>query len=244
MDDSTLSRKVQAKVLREVGLEQIIEAKNGIDALNKLKELDFAIDLLLTDWNMPGMDGISLISEVRKVPRGKALPIIVISSEGEEGKIGQAFSVGASSYVTKPFKKEVLARKIQAVQAIAEIEKKGEGGAGPATGAGESVLIEGDLDRLGLGELINFLNYSKKTGELVIEFEGGSAGMSFENGEVNDAWIGRFATDKAFFAIARLKRGHFKFHEGRKPRAKRFEQTTMSLLMEAMRILDEEEADA
>ena len=246
VDDSTLSRKVQAKVLREVGLEQIIEAKNGLDALNKLKELEFGIDLLLTDWNMPGMDGISLISEVRKVPRGKSLPIIVISSEGEEGKIGQAFAVGASSYVTKPFKKEVLARKIQAVQAIAEIEKKGTGAtpAAAAAGGDGAILIEGDLDRLGLGELINFLNYSKKTGELVIEFEGGSAGMSFEDGEVNDAWIGRFATDKAFFAIARLKRGHFKFHEGREPRPKRFTQSTMSLLMEAMRILDEEDADA
>ncbi len=237
VDDSTLSRKVQAKVLREVGLEEIIEAKNGLDALRKLQELSFGVDLLLTDWNMPGMDGVSLITEVRKVPEGKALPIIVISSEGEEEKIGQAFSVGASSYVTKPFKKEVLARKIQAVQAIAAIEQA------PPPG-GDAPLIEGDLERLGLAELVNFLNFSKKTGELVIEFESGDAGMSFDAGEVNDAWIGRFATEDAFFAIARLKKGRFRFHEGRPPRPKRFTKSTMSLLMEAMRILDEEAADA
>lgn len=237
VDDSTLSRKVQAKVLREVGLEDVLEAKNGVDALRKLEELQYGVDLLLTDWNMPGMDGITLITNVRKVPQGKALPIIVISSEGEEEKIGQAFSVGASSYVTKPFKKEVLARKIQAVQAIAEIETS------PPPSGSDRPLIEGDLERLGLAELVNFLNFSKKTGELVIDFEGGDAGMSFEAGEVNEAWIGRFATEDAFFAIARLRKGHFSFHEGRASRPKRLQKSTMSLLMEAMRILDEEAAD-
>jgi two-component system chemotaxis response regulator CheY len=116
VDDSGLSRKVQSKVLRQVGIDDIIEAKNGLDALTKLREIEFGVDLVLTDWNMPGMDGMSFIAELRKEPRGKHLPVIVISSEGEEAKISQAFTVGASSYVTKPFKKEILARKIQSVR--------------------------------------------------------------------------------------------------------------------------------
>lgn len=237
VDDSGLSRKVQAKVLREVGVDEILEAKNGLDALRQLRELSFQVGLLVTDWNMPGMDGIALIEEVRKVPEGKHLPIMVISSEGEEDKISQALSCGANSYVTKPFKKEILARKIQAVRWIADIQdRKDNARAGDAP-----PLMEGDLERLGLAELVGFLNFSKKTGELVVSLETGEAGVSFLDGEVQDAWIGRFASEEAFHAIARLKHGRFRFHEGRTARPRCVKQGTVSLLMESMRLLDEEQ---
>lgn len=239
VDDSGLSRKVQAKVLREVGVESIVEAKNGLDALAKLKEAAFGVDLVLTDWNMPGMDGIALIEALRREPQSRALPIIVISSEGESERIEQAFAVGASSYVTKPFKKEILARKIETVCCIAEIERKQEGKP-PATG--DKPLMEGDLERLGFAELLGFLNFSKKTGEVLILLESGEAGISIEDGEVRDAWIGRFGSEEAFYAIARLRKGHFRFHEGRPPRQSRIKKGTMSLLMEAMRLFDEEVA--
>jgi len=231
VDDSGLSRKVQGKVLREVGIDTILEARNGLDALEKLEGEGWQIDLLLTDWNMPGMNGISLIQEVRKHPKGKGLPIIVISSEGEEARISQAFNVGASSYVTKPFKKEVLQRKIQAVRCIAEIEQKD-----PATA--NVALIEGDLERLGLAELVGFLNFSKKSGELVIQ-AGSDAGMSLQAGEVVHAWQDGVQGAEAFHQIATLERGRFEFHEGRAPRGRSIEQATMSLLMDAMRRLDE-----
>jgi two-component system chemotaxis response regulator CheY len=240
VDDSGLSRKVQAKVLREVGVDEILEAKNGLDALKQLKELKFQVGLLVTDWNMPGMDGLTLIGEIRKVAEGKNLPIMVISSEGEEDKISQALGVGANSYVTKPFKKEILARKIQAVRWIADLQDKKD----RARAGDPPPLMEGDLERLGFAELVGFLNFSKKNGELVVQLETGEAGVSFQEGEVQDAWIGRFASEEAFYAIARLKHGRFRFHEGRPPRAKRTKQGTVSMLMEAMRLLDEESQKA
>jgi two-component system chemotaxis response regulator CheY len=246
VDDSGLSRKVQKKVLREVGLEDVIEAKNGLDALRKLEEIDYKVDLVLTDWNMPGMDGIALIEELRRRPETRTLPVIVISSEGEEAKIAKAFSVGASSYVTKPFKKSVLARKISGVRCIAEIEKKKEAAVAAPTSTStneEAPLIEGDLKQLGFAELVGFLNFSKKTGELIVELETGEAGVSFADGDVRDAWIGRFATEDAFYSIASLKKGRFAFHEGRAPPTARITQSTMSLLMQAMKLLDEEDAD-
>jgi two-component system chemotaxis response regulator CheY len=234
VDDSGLSRKVQSKVLREVGLDTIIEARNGLDALKKLEESGWGIDLVLTDWNMPGMDGITFIQEVRKRPQGTRLPIIVISSEGEDARIAQAFAVGASSYVTKPFKKEVLLRKIQAVRCIAEIEQQRTNAAG-----NDTPLIEGDLNRLGLAELVGFLNFSKKSGELLVYASAGDAGMSLVTGEVRHAWLGAAAGANAFHSIALLEEGRFEFREGRPARGETIEQGTMSLLMEAMRKLDE-----
>ena len=244
VDDSGLSRKIQSKVLREVGVDSIVEAKNGLDALRRLEEIDYAVDLVLTDWNMPGMDGIQLIQELRKLPRAQRLPVIVVSSEGEGERIAQALSVGASSYVVKPFKKEILARKLIAVRAIVDIGVPASAAhtAAPAAAAGEVPTMEGDLDKVGFPELVTFLNFHKKTGELQVQLESGQAGVSFEQGDVKDAWIGRFATEDAFFSIARLRRGRFRFYEGRPPRAARVTQPTMSLLMEAMRQLDEEDA--
>lgn len=245
VDDSALSRKVQVKVLREAGVSTVIEAKNGRDALDKLGEQGFAVDLLLTDWNMPEMDGVGLIEAVRSDPRGRNLPIIVVSSEFDPARIGQAFAAGANSYVTKPFHKDVLARKISSARGVAELAAE-PAAARPTSGA---PAVEGDLERMGFAELVGFFNFSKKSGELLIhlrassdgeEPDGADAGVSFVDGEVKDAWVGRFASEEAFRALARLKSGRFSFHEGRPPRGARVQRPTLTLLLEAMRELDEE----
>jgi two-component system chemotaxis response regulator CheY len=236
VDDSLLSRKVQLKVLQELSIEDVAEAKNGLEALRKLEELQYAVDFVLTDWNMPAMDGITFIRELRKLPLGRRVPVIVVSSEGEEERIATAFEAGANSYVTKPFKKEVLARKIESVKCVAALPDKG-------SSPTEAVAaLSGDLSQLGFAELVQFLNFSRKTGELIVRPDAGEAGVSFDEGQVKDAWIGRFASEEAFFSIARLRRGRFEFHEGRPPRAARIKQGTLALLMEAMRLVDEADA--
>lgn len=244
VDDSALSRKVQVKVLRELGVETVLEAKNGLDALERLGQVGFAVDLVLTDWNMPEMDGVRLIQEVRRAPGGRNLPVIVVSSEFDPGRIGQALAAGANSYVTKPFHKDVLARKIASARGVAQLGATAFGAARPATASpgatGAAPLLEGDLERMGFAELVGFFNFSRKSGELIVQLETGEAGVSFREGEVQDAWVGRFASEEAFYALARLKAGRFSFHEGRPPRGARITKPTLTLLLEAMRLLDEE----
>ncbi|MBI3722882.1 DUF4388 domain-containing protein, partial [bacterium] len=99
--------------------------------------------------------------------------------------------------------------------------------------------LEAHLATLGFAELVQFLNFQKKTGELIIKPDVGEAGVSFGAGDVKDAWIGRFASEEAFFAIARLRKGRFDFREGQTPKQERIKQTTLALLMEAMRLVDE-----
>lgn len=234
VDDSSLSRKVQSKVLLEIGVESVVDAQNGIDALEKLEKIGYKVDLVMTDWNMPAMDGVQFVRELRKRPQGRRMPVIVVSSEGERDKIETALAAGANSYVTKPFKKEVLQRKIQSVTGVAALPDSPAAKPTP-----ETATLSGDLEKLGFGELVQFLSFSRKTGELLIKPEVGEAGLSFEDGNVRDAWIGRFASEEAFFAIARLKKGRFELFEGRAPRANRIKQGTLALLMEAMRLVDE-----
>src|SRR5271154_62517 len=71
VDDSPLSRKVQLKGLQELSINDVIEAKNGLEALRKLEELRYEVDFVLTDWNMPAMDGVTFVRELRKVPGGR-----------------------------------------------------------------------------------------------------------------------------------------------------------------------------
>jgi two-component system chemotaxis response regulator CheY len=244
VDDSVLSRKVQLKLLQELSITDVVEAKNGLEALRALQDLGYAVDFVLTDWNMPAMDGVTFVRELRKIPEGRRLPVIVVSSEGEEDKIATAFQAGANSYVTKPFKKEVLARKIKSVKSVAALPEAAPkpNGSPPGEPPSSGAALSGDLSALGFAELVQFLNFSRKTGELIVRPETGEAGVSFGEGEVQDAWIGRIASEEAFFSIARLRKGRFEFHEGRPPRAPRIKQGTLALLMEAMRLVDEADA--
>jgi two-component system chemotaxis response regulator CheY len=243
VDDSVLSRKVQLKVLQELSLNDVVEAKNGVEALRRLEELKFEVDIVLTDWNMPAMDGVTFVRELRKLPRGRRVPVIVVSSEGEEDKIATAFEAGANSYVTKPFKKEVLSRKIQSVKSVAALpEKHVPSGVEGHAGTTSAAALSGDLSALGFAELVQFLNFSRKTGELIVRPESGEGGVSFGEGQVKDAWLGRTTSEEAFFSIARLRTGRFEFHEGRPPRKPTIKQATLGLLMEAMRLADEANA--
>jgi hypothetical protein len=100
--------------------------------------------------------------------------------------------------------------------------------------------LEGDLEKMGFGEVVQFLNISHKTGELLVYGPHGELGIAFQDGNVRDAWgLAHSTPEQCFYAIARLRRGHFEFHENRPPHEAKIRQGTLALLMEAMRLVDE-----
>ncbi|MFN3782089.1 MAG: response regulator [Candidatus Kapaibacteriota bacterium] len=99
-EDSETIRKFIAMSLKLVGFE-VITAVDGMDALEKLPLQK--IDLLVTDLNMPNVDGFELIRSIRENPEYKELPIIILSSLGKEEDIRKGFEAGANSYLIKPF---------------------------------------------------------------------------------------------------------------------------------------------
>ena len=109
VDDSTTIRMILKKYLQKMGFE-VTEAINGRDALDRLKRMEKA-DLVLVDWNMPEMDGISFIRAVRSEPGYALLPLMMVTTNSELAQVSQALEAGANEYIMKPFYKRYGQRK-------------------------------------------------------------------------------------------------------------------------------------
>ena len=112
VDDAVSMRQMVGFTLRQGGFE-VVEAEHGQDALNKLQGLQ--VDLIITDLNMPVMDGITLIQNVRKLPAMKTKPILMLTTEGLAAKKEQGKAAGATGWIIKPFDPEKLLQTIAKV---------------------------------------------------------------------------------------------------------------------------------
>ena len=103
VDDSSTMRKIIGRSLRQAGIDfdNIFEASDGLEALEVLENED--VDIVLSDINMPNMDGISFLREKSKRPNMKDIPVLMISTETGEDIIGEAKSLGAVGAIKKPF---------------------------------------------------------------------------------------------------------------------------------------------
>jgi len=109
VDDSASVRQMMSFTLQNAGYE-VIEARDGKEALDMYP--DSGANMLITDLNMPKMDGYGLIEEVRRRPGSRFLPIIMLTTESEQGKKDQAKALGASGWITKPFRPDQLLKVV------------------------------------------------------------------------------------------------------------------------------------
>ena len=109
VDDSKTMRNIQKSVLSQLGYTEIEEACDGQDALSKVGA--FQPDLLLVDWNMPNMDGLSFIKVYRQ--QNKATPVIMVTTEAEKSRVIEAIKAGVNNYVVKPFTPDLLGQRIR-----------------------------------------------------------------------------------------------------------------------------------
>lgn len=107
-DDSSTMRKIIIRSLLAVGAPGATEAADGLEAVNKFKPGEF--DLVLTDWNMPGKNGLEVIQSIRA--QDKNVPIIMVTTEAEKSRVMQAIEAGVSDYLVKPFTAETLREKL------------------------------------------------------------------------------------------------------------------------------------
>jgi two-component system chemotaxis response regulator CheY len=111
VDDSPTVVKFVSFTLRSAGYK-VLAACDGMDALEKLSSSERDVDLIITDLNMPNVDGYEFIKTVRENQRYKNVPIVILSSEGEEQDKRLGEDVGASSYLVKPFKPDILLAEV------------------------------------------------------------------------------------------------------------------------------------
>ena len=108
VEDSPTMRQLLVSALGQMGELRIIEAEDGVDGLKQMRE--HQIDILITDINMPMMDGLKLVGMVRKDPKHRDIPIIIVTTEGAREDRDRGLSLGADAYLVKPVKpSEVVA---------------------------------------------------------------------------------------------------------------------------------------
>jgi two-component system chemotaxis response regulator CheY len=101
-------RNIQKRVLDAMGGIEFVEAADGVEALKCMETKSF--DLILVDWNMPNMDGLTLVKHIRLT--NKTVPLIMVTTEAEKSRIIEAIKAGVNNYVVKPFKPEDLSQRV------------------------------------------------------------------------------------------------------------------------------------
>ena len=112
VDDSSVMRKIVDRSLRQAGLEikEVFEASNGAEALARMQQT--RVDLILSDINMPVMDGLELVRLLQGIENARGVPIIMITTEAGEGHVVQALSSGAQGYIKKPFNPDQIKERV------------------------------------------------------------------------------------------------------------------------------------
>ena len=109
VDDSKTIRRIQRGILEQLGYTQIEEACDGQDALSKIAA--FQPTLILLDWNMPNMDGLTFLKTFRK--SNTSTPVIMVTTESEKSRVIEAIRAGVNNYVVKPFTPDMLQKRIR-----------------------------------------------------------------------------------------------------------------------------------
>lgn len=113
VDDFSTMRRIIRNLLRDLGYNNTYEADDGATALPMLISGDY--EFVITDWNMPVMQGIDLLREIRKHPKLKSLPVLMVTAEAKRDQIIEAAKAGVNGYIVKPFTAATLKEKLDKI---------------------------------------------------------------------------------------------------------------------------------
>lgn len=113
VDDQQSMRGICKYILNQLGFTNVVEAKSGRDALGKLERT--SVDLIISDWNMEDIDGLTLLRVIRKHPKTQGMPFIMATGRSDKEQVKEAISYGVNNYIIKPFDASTMKKRIEAV---------------------------------------------------------------------------------------------------------------------------------
>jgi two-component system chemotaxis response regulator CheY len=230
VDDSKVARAVIRKVLGEIGYSVVFEAADGVEAMAKLRESTF--DLVMTDWNMPRMDGIELVREVRDSP-DLDVPVLMVSGETYVTRFVEVMRAGAQGYIRKPFTDVALQSKIAEVMKKQELQAQTD----------HAASLTGRLAEIGFPELVQFVASCSLSGRLVLDHEDEGiphrGTIEVREGDVIASFCGEKSGDEAVYEMADWEDGDFRFEPESVEIETNTTMPTLPLLVEAMKRRDE-----
>jgi two-component system chemotaxis response regulator CheY len=119
VDDSSTMRRIIKNTLNHLGYKDLLEAEDGAVAWEAMTQ-NPDIGVLITDWNMPNMNGLELVKKVRAEQKYTDMPIIMVTTEGGKAEVITALKAGVNNYIVKPFTPQVLKEKLEAVLGISK----------------------------------------------------------------------------------------------------------------------------
>jgi len=216
-------------------LAALTTAGDSADAL--LKAIDDPPDLLIADYNMPGMDGRQLFEKLKSRAATARIPIVLAASRSDINDKLKPLEDRAEDFLEKPFfLKEATARLKKVIDKIA-LEKM----AREAAGDGQ---LRGSLAQMNVIDLLQSLGMARKTCGLTLTRDGESCQLFFSDGQINHALYGDLKGDSAVYKVLGWPEGNFLIDFTRQSQEQTTTRSTQGLLMEGLRLLDEANHEA
>lgn len=212
----------------------VIAATDGADAL--LKAIEEKPDLIVSDYQMPGLDGRQLFEKLRARDETKKIPFIFMAGKADIEERLRQFTDGVEDYIVKPFfLREVVVRAKKVVDRL-HLEKLQITARRPG-------VIEGRLEEMNVIDLFQSLEMGSKSCRLTLTRGKEKCEIYLENGQVYDAVLGKIAGDAAVYKVVEWNEGTFEIDFSGKSDQRRTARSTQGLLMEGLRLLDEARRD-
>ena len=193
-------------------------ARDAAEALSKIDQ--DSIDAIVSEVQLPGTDGFAMMEKLESA--GYSGPILFLTSKGDRESVNRGFSLGAADYLVKPASPEIVVAKVRQLL---------------SAGAGRG--IRGSLSEMALPDVVQVLGNGRKSGKLVVRSSGRSGELHLREGHIWDASLGSDRGEEAFYGLMRIREGDFSLDPTQLPTTRLIEAPTETLLLEAMRRIDE-----
>ena len=144
IDDSVTMRRIIANILVRLGYPEVLHAANGREALDRLAA--DTVDVVITDWYMPEMNGLDFVKTLRNTPATSHIPIVIVTANAASDDIQHALELGVKSYILKPFTVETMRDKIDALMAQLDRSRQTDGNAAPPVAVEQTAAAPAAMD--------------------------------------------------------------------------------------------------